>query len=220
VGSSLAGLLPTVIILAVYYTLCDVILIFQIYIYRRRNGITARQTPLIVSNASEHPTERLPLLDHIHESNIQEKPFSRKVCVRYLAAVFFICAAGIVAWWINDGASREETEPRHRTKRSDMTIQLIGWTSALLYIVARIPQILKNLETRCEGLSPALFLFSILGNITYVLSICAASMERSYLITNASWLAGSTLTIFLDVIVLVQFFYYRSVDRVQSIPVS
>lgn len=50
----------------------------------------------------------------------------------------------------------------------------------------------KNFTTRCEGLSPALFVFAITGNLTYAWSICAASMERDYLITNGSWLAGES----------------------------
>ena len=48
----------------------------------------------------------------------------------------------------------------------------------------------KNFQTRCEGLSPALFFFAIFGNSTYALSICAKSMNRDYLIKNAGWLAG------------------------------
>ena len=48
----------------------------------------------------------------------------------------------------------------------------------------------KNFKTRCEGLAPGLFLFAILGNATYSLSIVVVSTERSYLIRNASWLAG------------------------------
>ncbi|KAG8817518.1 hypothetical protein FRC18_000471, partial [Serendipita sp. 400] len=75
---------------------------------------------------------------------------------------------------------------------------------------SRIPQIFKNRETKCKGLSLALFLFAILGNVTYVLSICVISMEKNYLILSASWLAGSTITILLDFVVLGQFFYYRS----------
>lgn len=31
----------------------------------------------------------------------------------------------------------------------------------------------------------------MLGNVTYVSSICAKSMDREYLMTNASWLAGT-----------------------------
>jgi hypothetical protein len=61
----------------------------------------------------------------------------------------------------------------------------------------------------CEGLAPALFLFTISGNTTYALSIVAASLDPKYLITNASWLAGSALTVFLDFVVLGQFAYYR-----------
>lgn len=81
----------------------------------------------------------------------------------------------------------------------------------------------KNLKTRCEGLSPALFFFAIFGNVTYALSICAKSMDGKYLMINAGWLAGtlancrllistanrsisqftigSALTVFLDVFV-------------------
>lgn len=56
----------------------------------------------------------------------------------------------------------------------------------------------KNTETKCEGLSPALFMFTIGGNIFFVLSVCIASMEWRYLLINASWLAGSGLAVFLD----------------------
>ena len=38
---------------------------------------------------------------------------------------------------------------------------------------------------------PGLFVFSIFGNLTYALSICAESMDGAYLVKNASWLAGT-----------------------------
>jgi hypothetical protein len=41
------------------------------------------------------------------------------------------------------------------------------------------------------GLSPALFLFAISGNTAYALSIVAASVDRAYLIANASWIVGA-----------------------------
>lgn len=94
--------------------------------------------------------------------------------------------------------------------------------------------LVKNFKTRCEGLSPALFVFAISGNVTYALSICAASMERKYLIMNASWLAGksgwisvdedhtlitediatagSALTVFLDLFVSYYTFSYSTND--------
>lgn len=48
----------------------------------------------------------------------------------------------------------------------------------------------KNFETKCKGLSFALFIFSIAGNTTYCLSILAASLEPAHIAANASWLAG------------------------------
>lgn len=62
-------------------------------------------------------------------------------------------------------------------------------------------------------MAPGLFYFAILGNITYTLSICVVSMDRDYLIRNASWIAGSTVTVVFDVFVLGQFFYYGYVSR-------
>lgn len=49
----------------------------------------------------------------------------------------------------------------------------------------------KNVETKCEGLSLALFIYAIAGNLTFALSICVISMEGKHLLVNASWLAGS-----------------------------
>ncbi|KAF4590718.1 hypothetical protein EYR40_009315 [Pleurotus pulmonarius] len=203
VGSAVAGLLPTVIIIAAYYTLCDSILLLQIYYYRWKK-----------SNRLTSSDERAPLLATTNTEDVglqQEQILPAKVlAIRYASASLFVCAAGVAAWWISSITASDEEIPQHPRKALRWEIQVIGWTSAMLYLGARLPQILKNFKTRCAGLSPALFLFAILGNGTYGLSICAKSMDRRYLITNASWLAGSILTILLDVIVLCQFVYYRT----------
>ncbi|KAF8631394.1 hypothetical protein AX15_002402 [Amanita polypyramis BW_CC] len=201
-GAILADLLPTVILLGLYYTLCDIILLSQIYYYRwKRNLITVpareEQEPLLPSGRSHCPSEPV--------CNIG-------VVIRYACVAFFI-AMGIIAWWLT-GRNRSPSESPDLPTAPEWLIQSLGWASAVLYLGARIPQILKNVKTRCEGLSPALFFFAILGNVAYALSICIKSMDKDYLIMNGSWLAGSTLTVFLDVLVVAQIFYYRSVDHV------
>lgn len=46
--------------------------------------------------------------------------------------------------------------------------QLLGWASAILYCVSRIPQIMQNFRNEsCDGLSLVMFVFSVVGNITY-----------------------------------------------------
>ncbi|KAK7048432.1 PQ-loop-domain-containing protein [Favolaschia claudopus] len=196
-GAMLAHLLPTVIIIAVYYTLCDMVLLVQIYYYRWRGAnCDAEEAPLLPGNRSGNST-----------SDIVP---TRVLVLRYLAALIFVFATGVLAWWISLNTEKVEEPPHHPTAAVRWTVQIFGWASAVLYLGSRIPQIFKNMHTHCEGLSPALFFFAITGNLTYSASIIAKSTDRDYLITNASWLAGSALTVFLDLIVLGQFVYYRS----------
>lgn len=82
-------------------------------------------------------------------------------------------------------------------------------SSSRCTVASRIPQIFKNRQTKCEGLSLALFVFSVAGNLTYCASILIKSTQREYVIENMSWLVGSLGTVFLDFIVLGQFVHYR-----------
>lgn len=46
--------------------------------------------------------------------------------------------------------------------------QVMGWTSAVLYVGSRIPQILKNWKNKStEGLSFAMFTCAVLGNVFF-----------------------------------------------------
>ncbi|KAF8554849.1 PQ-loop-domain-containing protein [Imleria badia] len=213
-GAALAHLLPTMIILGVYYTLCDSTLLFQVYYYRwkqRARGILLRE-----EEEEDSPTEQSCLLgDNALVHGSEGRPTSIiRVFAQYAAAVAFVIATGIVAYLIGEQLQHDHESPALPPDPPfEWRIQVLGWMSALSYLGARVPQIFKNFKTRCEGLAPGLFLFAILGNATYALSIVVVSMERDYLIRNASWLAGSALTIFLDLIVLCQFFYYGFVSR-------
>ncbi|KAJ7459927.1 PQ loop repeat-domain-containing protein [Mycena latifolia] len=198
IGAALANLLPTVILIAIYYSLCDITLLSQIYLYRWKRARSGR------------PHEETPLLHAENNAENSESKVSAGVLiVRYTAALFFVVTTGVLAWWISRNTEKNEEPSKQPVASIQWTVQILGWTSAVLYLGARVPQIAKNVQTRCEGLSPALFFFAIVGNLTYSLSIIAKSVQREYLITNASWLAGSALTVFLDLIVLGQFFYYR-----------
>ncbi|KAJ8520712.1 hypothetical protein ONZ45_g2506 [Pleurotus djamor] len=125
VGAAIAGLLPTVIILAVYYTLCDSTLLVQIYYYRWKKS----------SGNSSLSEERSPLLqprpDEITQRDL-EVP-GRILVLRYAAASLFVCASGVLAWWISNGPTSEEESPQHPRKALSWEVQVIGWTSAVLY---------------------------------------------------------------------------------------
>ncbi|KAF9221024.1 PQ-loop-domain-containing protein [Gyrodon lividus] len=213
VGAVMAQLLTTMIILGVYYTLCDSTLLFQIYYYRWKKCAGRAHLPQAGDDTIDNPTEQSCLLGDnalVHGAETRQ-PSVTRVFLQYVAAVAFVTVTGVVAYLASERLHRPPDGPPDTP--IEWRIQTIGWTSAVLYLGARLPQIFKNFKTRCEGLAPGLFLFAILGNTTYALSIIVVSTERSYLIRNASWLAGSALTVFLDLGVLCQFFYYGFVSR-------
>ncbi|KAK7681553.1 hypothetical protein QCA50_015285 [Cerrena zonata] len=213
-GAILSGLLPTVKILASYYTVCDCILLFQIYYYRRKRSRKSTLPPLVsgVSVPPAQVSEETPLLNSNGSPTHRARGPMGLQFAKYAGVVFFICMTGVVAWFVDERIHRDA--PRSNPEEViEWKGQVLGWFSAFLFLGARIPQIMKNLQTRCEGLSPALFVFSIMGNTTYALSILAVSLSLHHLAANAAWLAGSGLTVFLDMFVLFQFFYYQTADR-------
>ncbi|KLO15987.1 PQ-loop-domain-containing protein, partial [Schizopora paradoxa] len=212
VGALMAGLQATVVIIAVYYSLCDSILLFQIYYYRHTHPVHLESSTPAVTVSNEHGEESPLLTSEIaNRRKSSSHPSYAAATLRYLLAFTFVICTGIIAWLASQRGNYEE-EPKKAIDVIEWKSQVIGWTSAILYLGSRIPQIFKNFKTKCEGLSLALFMFAIAGNVTYVLSICTKSMERKHYIANASWLAGHGLTVFLDIFVLCQFFYFRSAE--------
>lgn len=216
IGAWIEGLLPTMIILAGYYCLCDIALIWQYYYYRKYHDYfhpTARPASV---NANPAANESTPLLNGNGNSTapIREKPRSPTLgeeIAKCLAGLAFTTIAGIVSWYITAvlGWPNQSSFVALQQKEWRWDGQIAGWASALLYLSSRIPQIVKNRETKCEGLSLALFVFAVVGNLTYVASILIKDMSRDYVIENLSWLIGSSGTVFLDFVVLGQFIVYR-----------
>ncbi|KAI6042640.1 PQ loop repeat-domain-containing protein [Pisolithus marmoratus] len=207
-GAVVGRLVPTVIILSVYYTACDSMLLFQVYYYRWKRR-TRRAT---VPNGCPSEQSRL-LEERTFTSRERPQPPLLQGFLRYAATVVILALAGSGTYFIGELINHGSPSYPTPETSTELETQILGWTSAMCFIGARIPQIYKNFKTRCEGLAPGLFFFTILGNITYTLSICVVPMDRDYLIRNASWLAGSTVTVLFDVLVLGQFFYYGDMSR-------
>ncbi|KAJ3538337.1 hypothetical protein NM688_g6535 [Phlebia brevispora] len=194
IGGILAGLLPTIIILAAYYIACDAIILTQIYYYRWLNSKHPSVPPLIPDTLvpGHAPSEETPLISGVNNAHEKSKTSPLRQFFKYALMLSFILGTGVAAWAVDESLHRGE--PRAPPEEVlEWKSQLLGWISAILYIGARIPQILKNLRTKCEGLSPALFLFSIAGNMTYVLSILAVSVDLKHLVANSGWIADVSL---------------------------
>ncbi|KAI9294367.1 hypothetical protein K502DRAFT_305063 [Neoconidiobolus thromboides FSU 785] len=87
--------------------------------------------------------------------------------------------------------------------------QTLGWISSIIFLIGRLPQVYKNYQRKSiEGLSFFMFLISILGNLFYLAAIFSYSMESQYLKLNLPWILGAVMGLFMDAIILFQFFRY------------
>lgn len=191
IGGVMINLLPPMLLLALYYTSCDVILLYQMYIYRLKPDQETDERVHLLPKRDVSPEE-------LHNQHKRQR-FVNFLCTG------LVIVTGFVAFIININKPYNGPHEQH----SDWKGQAIGWTSALLYTTSRIPQIRKNNVTKCEGLSIPLFCFALSGNISYVLQVIFESTDFNYILINSSWLTGTVGTIVLDLVVLGQYIYYQ-----------
>ena len=177
--------------LAGYYCICDLVLIYQWWYYGKYydGGLriesqeeealrpASETTPLLGGRARSFQNRVSQSLGAAKQSVVAF--FDRMTPLqfatfKYSITLGFVVVTGVVAWFSADKAdlSRKATDAlggghEHVPLRWDA--QVLGWLSAVLYILSRIPQIFKNRHTKCAGLSLALFVFAVGGNVTYVL---------------------------------------------------
>ena len=216
-GAIWAGLVPTVIAIAVYFCFADVALIGQCLYYnalnRRKkekqratesvdehtNGSASgqhEQTPLLQESRSTPPRQVKRRLTDVNEENlglpgsrrrssrrntddlrrnslerILEEPTTLRTWLKNTISILGIIVVGTAGWAIawRTGAWRPTpTSPDGDAHRGPVGAEILGYISAVLYLGARIPQIVKNQRERsCEGLSLLFFLLSLMGNASY-----------------------------------------------------
>ncbi|EXJ81677.1 hypothetical protein A1O1_07742 [Capronia coronata CBS 617.96] len=135
-------------------------------------------------------------------------------------SVLAIVVVGAAGWALAYESGAWKPSPTSRdTSEENMAVgaQILGYLSAVAYLGARIPQIIKNAgEKSCEGLSLLFFILSLLGNVTYGAGILCHSTEAAYVRKNLPWLIGSLGTIVEDVIIFAQFHMYRDGGESES----
>lgn len=88
---------------------------------------------------------------------------------------------------------------------------VLGWVSSIFYVIGRLPQLYLNYRRKTtEGLSMLMYVFTILGNTFYLLSVLAFSLEPDYIYTNLPWIFMIVITVLMDFAVLFQFRYYKN----------
>lgn len=159
---------------------------------------------------------------------ILEEPTGTSAWTKNTISIILIIMAGTAGWALAWRAGVWRPSPVGGEELGEGTpigAEILGYASAVLYLGARIPQIIKNQKDRsCDGLSLLFFILSVLGNATYgagvslvpchsAESTCRAdaiqilfhSVEKQYFLTNLPWLIGSLGTMAEDAIIFIQF---------------
>ncbi|KAI7411802.1 hypothetical protein KC336_g11911, partial [Hortaea werneckii] len=153
-------------------------------------------------------------LDPISEQQQASNPTTAtRETIKNTLSILAINLAGAAAWYLayRTGAWKPvpvgtPSSPDDNADSTPLGASILGYLSAIAYLGARIPQIIKNHRSRsCEGLSLLFFLLSLLGNATYGAGILFHSQEREYVVTNLPWLIGSLGTMVEDVVIFGQF---------------
>lgn len=134
----------------------------------------------------------------------------RGAILKNAVSIVLVVAAGAAGWAIawKTGAWRPSRVSGEdgAGEATPIGAEILGYASAVCYLGARIPQIIKNQKERsCDGLSLLFFLLSLLGNASYGAGILFHSLQRDYIMTNLPWLIGSLGTMVEDAIIFVQF---------------
>jgi len=177
-GALWAQLVPTVILLAIYFCISDFILITQCLYYNHINAAREKRHRSVVSTTSEdepllararsHDTTGLPGSHRRRSSNrrpsnvseirqdtlskiLEEPAASTGDWVYNTTVILGICVVGAVGWAIawKSGAWKPTPEGGV-TPDSEMAFgaQILGYVSAVCYLGARIPQIFKNYKDK------------------------------------------------------------------------
>jgi uncharacterized protein with PQ loop repeat len=96
--------------------------------------------------------------------------------------------------------------------------EAIGWITMSFYLIGRFPQIWLNYNRKStEGLSVLMYIFTILGNATYIAVI---TVDPLTIQSNIPWIVTGIISILLDIFILSQHYYYSkssvSEDSVQD----
>ncbi|CAN3354658.1 vacuolar lysine transporter Ypq1p [Diutina catenulata] len=208
VGAVWAHLLPEVIFLAIWFCIADTLMVASYVYYSKiypkhhhhshHHRAESDETEPLIQGTRRRRSSTL--------TDIAIDPSSHSVFTKYVLPMLFVLAAGSAGYFLSDAPPvSDDPEP------IVIGPQIMGYVSAILYLGARIPQIIQNHRRRSvDGLSLLFFLFSTLGNLTYAGQILFYRSDHQYIMLNMPWLLGSLGTIAEDSIIFAQFYMYRN----------
>lgn len=217
-GSLWAGLVPTVTALAIYFCFADLILISQCLYYNFKNTRKSRR------RSTRQDGVEQPLLGRRDSSNLglpgshrrkssaasrrrrasslpsiveDSSEFEMKAWMKNSLSIIGVCIVGTAGWAIAWSTGVWQPTPLDDGSNTEIALgaQILGYVSAVCYLGARIPQIIKNQRDRsCEGLSLLFFILSLLGNATYGAGVSSLPLSSNLHFTHTDDMSRSSST--------------------------
>ncbi|KAL0085788.1 PQ loop repeat-domain-containing protein [Phycomyces blakesleeanus] len=230
-GVVMQDLLVTMFILALWYTVADMGLIWQVVHYRKINKRLREEVVVDTdtddlqtcgSREERMSTETDPLIEQtgsisrfIESLSIEEKEISTTVLnLVGGSSVILLILGSCYAYYSVHLKTPKDPEDGMPEQMLSVFPQILGWLSAILYVGSRIPQIIKNTKKKStDGLSLGMFMCAVMGNVFFTLSIFLRSTDRHYLLINLPWIIGSSGTLVFDFMIFLQFFIFKKKEN-------
>lgn len=116
-----------------YYTVCDLILLFQIFYYRDAARKTAASLQVGPEFPPGEPGEETPLLDADFTRHTPKTTSPYLASLKYVAGFVFVFGSGLVAFVASNHTSKAPTGIPPPPVALQTYVQVIGWTSAVAY---------------------------------------------------------------------------------------
>lgn len=190
--------LVTQIIQGIFYLACDGLLLGQFIVYKYIIKTNQDNDDSIneCQDDSDKKSEKDSNIESSKETKLEEKEKDEKR-TNGLAIAALITTASSTNW----------NEPY---KKDQLVGSLFGWFATVIFTSSRIPQIIQNCKQgHVSDLSPYYFILSILGNLTYSVSILLRSLDNDYMWKQAPFLSGALGPLACDMAILLQMLIYR-----------
>lgn len=216
IGCMLTQQLPFQTFLAAYFTFNDVVLDLQYWYYhnvnkkRRYSDISLQETPILdepLEGAGGYFSTDTTILSSVNTKLNKLSSYT----VFAATAVSSISPATALPLNLNN------TQPYPESTEVNTIGVFFAWLCTIIYCCSRLPQLYHNYQRKSvEGVSPLLFTFALLGNLTYSLSIFYSEVPSNltytqFLYNELPYLLGSLGTVLFDGIYFLQRELYRSI---------
>ena len=210
IGTYLTGQLASQKFIAQSFIFLDILIILQYFSYYNEDDAVEDEE---IDDDSFSSQETLTIDETSPLIGIRSSSISSGIGKNLISSTVIIACVGLACGiQVLDDSKYCDAKPL--TSSFAIVLGTIcGWISGLFYFCSRIPQIIENHRLKSvDGLSVGLFIFTIIGNLSYGLSILIRTpkLDNHFYFQTVPYLIGSLGVLIFDLIILLQFLVYKT----------